>query len=398
MYTKRHKRRLVQNRTEKNMEVIKKFIKKCVDNRNDYSNVADTQSSTTQIQEKTDEVYLISNEIIDPIKNSNETLTSNFHTKILGCETIADKFTNDEWYDCIDEDIIMKDTEFEYRYSDCEDSGYSDCESSDVCEADDPSSSVNYKFNVTNTLSDNNSKSENIGNVSDQLKTLLPEWVIDNNITQTAFTDLLHRLRRDVPSLKLPLDSRTLLKTPEHTEIYKINGGEYCHFGLSSCLEKIALDRRLLKIEQKTIDLLINVDGAPMGKSTAKTLWPILCSDKLGKNVYIVGIFNGCSKPEDSDEFLKFFIEEAKNFVNNGITILKTHYNVIIDGIICDAPAKAYILGVKCHSGYSSCTKCEIVGQMKKCVCFPGGISTLREDAKFNEFAYSDEDKKKIIN
>ncbi|XP_058810388.1 LOW QUALITY PROTEIN: uncharacterized protein LOC131675428 [Phymastichus coffea] len=134
-----------------------------------------------------------------------------------------------------------------------------------------------------------------------------------------------------------------------------------------------------------------------MGKSTAKTLWPMLCSDKLGKNVYIVGIFNGCSKPEDSDEFLKFFIEEAKNFVNNGITILKTHYDVIIDGIICDAPAKAYILGVKCHSGYSSCTKCEIVGQMKKCVCFPGGISTLREDAKFNEFAYSDEDKKKII-
>lgn len=77
-----------------------------------------------------------------------------------------------------------------------------------------------------------------------------------------------------------------------------------------------------------------------------------------------------------------------------GITVFNRHYEVTVDGIICDAPAKAFILGVKCHSGYCSCTKCEIVGETDTCVCFPGEIATLRTDEKFNSFSYTDDEKK----
>ena len=36
---------------------------------------------------------------------------------------------------------------------------------------------------------------------------------------------------------------------------------------------------------------------------------------------------------------------------------------VRIDAIICDAPARALVKQIKCHSGYSSCERCTAVGE-----------------------------------
>ena len=64
-------------------------------------------------------------------------------------------------------------------------------------------------------------------------------------------------------------------------------------------------------------------------------------------------------------------------------------YDVVVHTLVCDAPAKSYIMGVKYHSGYSSCTKCEIERVMLRCVlCFPGEIATLRSDEKFKNYTY----------
>lgn len=97
-------------------------------------------------------------------------------------------------------------------------------------------------------------------------------------------------------------------------------------------------------------------------------------------------MYCGRSKPEDADEFLTPFIQETKFYVNNGIHVADSQYNVLIDGFILDAPAKAYILGVKCHSGYYSCTKCEIKGIYRDCVCFPGEVQALRTDDQFEAY------------
>lgn len=49
--------------------------------------------------------------------------------------------------------------------------------------------------------------------------------------------------------------------------------------------------------------------------------------------------------------------------------VLKT---VILDAIICDSPAKAFVLKIKGHSGFFSCTRCETPGIYKKNkLCFP---------------------------
>ena len=40
--------------------------------------------------------------------------------------------------------------------------------------------------------------------------------------------------------------------------------------------------------------------------------------------------------------------------------------------ICCDAPAKAFLMKVKSHSGFSSCTRCTIEGEYQQSrVCFP---------------------------
>lgn len=79
-------------------------------------------------------------------------------------------------------------------------------------------------------------------------------------------------------------------------------------------------------------------------------------------------------------------MEDAIFFINNGFCTTVIKYNILVDALIFDAPAKAYILGVKCHSGYFSCTKCEIKGMYCECVCFPGEVGILRTDDEFKAF------------
>lgn len=56
------------------------------------------------------------------------------------------------------------------------------------------------------------------------------------------------------------------------------------------------------------------------------------------------------------------FVDEAVDLTSNGIIINDQQIPVSIKGFVCDAPAKAFILGVKNHNGYSSCTRCKQAG------------------------------------
>jgi hypothetical protein len=57
---------------------------------------------------------------------------------------------------------------------------------------------------------------------------------------------------------------------------------------------------------------------------------------------------------------------------NDGITIDGTIKKVEIDGFSLDAPAKSFILKIKGHSGFDSCTRCTIEEEyLKNRTCFP---------------------------
>ncbi|KAF0748543.1 Uncharacterized protein FWK35_00025903 [Aphis craccivora] len=144
--------------------------------------------------------------------------------------------------------------------------------------------------------------------------------------------------------------------------------GHYYHFGLEEGIIRHASSYNLSEIK-----LMIGIDGLPIAKSSNSQLWPILAYiENITKIVFPVGIYHGYSKPKNSNVFLDDFISETKNLIANGIVLNNCTIKVSISGFICDSPAKAFILQLKGHSRFSSCTRCIQVGEYyKNRVCYP---------------------------
>jgi len=88
--------------------------------------------------------------------------------------------------------------------------------------------------------------------------------------------------------------------------------------------------------------------------------------------VFPVGIYCGKVKTIDSNEFLKEFVDEAKELIDSGVYVNNKTYKVSIDVFCGDAPAKSFILKTKGHSGFFSCSRCEQEGQyLSNTICFP---------------------------
>lgn len=242
-----------------------------------------------------------------------------------------------------------------------------------------------------------------INEEGNNLQSDLCVWSIDNNITHSALSNLLVILKKHT-SHNLPSDARTLLKTKRNTaiDIMKIGNGFYWHYGIEKCIKSIASERLLMNTHQtsqeETIELLINIDGVPLSKSSNNSLWPILCSDTLVKKVFLVGAYQGNEKICDSNLFLTKFVEEITPIIKNKFHVNNKAFNVKVHALICDAPAKAFILCTKGHSGYHSCSKCMIKGKyIIGRTCFPFDLdknnciqhNSLRTDIEFRNNIYS---------
>lgn len=229
-----------------------------------------------------------------------------------------------------------------------------------------------------------NNNDDNTDTEKSDFKRFLASWAVKENIAQASLRSLLKGIKQytcvkchhDIPS-----DPRTLLRTPRSTNIRNCGSGEYYHFGLLKAIENSCSS---LSINLSNIKISINIDGLPLAKSSQQQLWPILGSVVQSKQVFIIGAYYGRQKPSNSQEFLKEFIEEAKLLCNDGIFINNKHIKCSIDSIICDTPAKSFILQIKGHTGYSSCTKCITEGDFRcNKVCFPEINASLRTDLDF---------------
>nr|CAI5838592.1 unnamed protein product [Callosobruchus analis] len=231
-------------------------------------------------------------------------------------------------------------------------------------------------FSDSSISSEGNSQTSHfLSNETDRKLNLNDEiqgWAITHQITQVALNDLLNILRK--LDNTLPCDSRSLLRTPRHVkkQLKAVNPGYYYHFGLQSSVSKL-LQKYNCSSELKEINVCINVDGLPVSKSTTNQFYPILCClFEYPRNVDIVGLYHGSEKPYDVNMFLKEFVAEAVELINNGFIYNNTNYIFKIKAIICDAPAKSFMLCIKGHTGFSSCTKCHITGDyVNNRVCFP---------------------------
>lgn len=226
----------------------------------------------------------------------------------------------------------------------------------------------NQNLNFTQTVINTSSASQNesISNpiinsstieIINSFRDDLSVWAVQCNVSNSTIDKLLKIMKKstNISTINLPLDSRTLLNTPcsNKLNVRSVIPGHYSHFGLKTGILRYASSNL------SEIKIAIGIDGLPLAKSSNTQLWPILAYIiGMPKTVFPLGIYHGNSRPKNSDDFLADFISESKELLSNGIVLNNILKKVTIDIFVCDAPAKAFILKIKGHSGFSSCTRC----------------------------------------
>lgn len=212
----------------------------------------------------------------------------------------------------------------------------------------------------------------------------LASWSTTHNITQQATNALLSMLKRNGHDF-LPNDSRTLLKTPRHTNLKEVKPGQYLHLGLKKNL--LIFYNSLPAHKPATLQILINIDGIPLTKSSSSQFWPIL-GKVLNYNdctPFIIGVYHGTHKPEDCNAFLADFVKEAIELSLGGLSTGTSNIPFKVCGLICDAPARSFVTGIKGHGGYFGCGKCTQEGEyLNGRMCFPEINCVLRSDQSFS--------------
>ena len=95
-------------------------------------------------------------------------------------------------------------------------------------------------------------------------------------------------------TLYIPKESRTLLKTDQNKTSSTLFNGEYAYFGVGNTIEKIVTTNNYT---DRKNNLMFNVDGLPLFKSSSLQLWPVLIRFSSFKPV-LVALYCGYKKPD----------------------------------------------------------------------------------------------------
>jgi len=238
-------------------------------------------------------------------------------------------------------------------------------------------------------LNSNISEPEDFENDCENFNLTIALWALRYRISHKALSELLKSLKK-FPSFStknLPKDARTLLNTPKSTSVQEMGDGAYYHFSIKSEVE-LLLQNYKENNTPKTLLLVVGIDGLPLTTNPPSQLWPILgyffnVKEKR-PNVFIIGAYFGKSKPSNSNSFLLQFVNEMNELFDTGVTYNNHHVKVILHALICDTPAKSFVLNTKGHTGKNSCVRCTITGEWsKKRVCFPVLDCPMRSHQSF---------------
>lgn len=223
------------------------------------------------------------------------------------------------------------------------------------------------------------------------------KWAITCNIRQNHLEKLLKILSRNSYPI-LPKCAKTFLFT--NTASYNIRimsdidgtASEFVYFGIEKWLRKYFVSNLHTSSD---ILLQFNIDGMALFHSSIKQFWPILCKIIYEPDVYrpfCVAIYSGDSKPADSQDFFKEFIQEINQLLSKEFIINETTFNIKIHRFVCDAPDfKKFLKSIIGHGRYGVCERCEIYGvnvsgKKKTCrkIVYPCDINCeSRTDASF---------------
>lgn len=107
---------------------------------------------------------------------------------------------------------------------------------------------------------------------SDRFVTNIITWVKECKPPGKSVNSLLQILRK-YTNAAFPKDRRTLLKTPTYTEVNLIDKGQYLNYGLEKAIIRLLMNCAQTDYSKnRNINLLINIDGAILGKCTEKSM------------------------------------------------------------------------------------------------------------------------------
>ncbi|XP_067203262.1 uncharacterized protein [Linepithema humile] len=217
------------------------------------------------------------------------------------------------------------------------------------------------------------------------LREFLRSWSIENNITHVAITKLLKGLKA-YGHEDLPTEARTLLQTPQTTSMINTASGTYYYHGLKRALEDHLKHTRSVNIENP-IRINLGIDGLPLAKSSKAQFWPLLgqiVHIDYREEPFVIGVYHGYCKPGKPDEIIDNFIEEYTEIEEEGFNYEGKNYEILINTVICDAPARAFMKCIKSHTGYYGCDKCEEEGEwINGRMLFLNKNAPLRTDETF---------------
>jgi len=215
--------------------------------------------------------------------------------------------------------------------------------------------SLSLTNRLTETVNNNTISNDKI-DICDELRT----WNVEFNVSHNCLNKLLIILRSN--GLDVPKDGRTLMNTPKKHNILPMEPGAYLHFNIKQIISSLLYKHEFDLIGINDLKLGVNVDGLPISKSSKSQFWPILVSicnvPVLTKYILPVGIYHGSKKPDSSEDFLNYFLKDILNLIQFGIQINYRWFNFKIGHIVCDAPAKSYLLNVKGFNAYFGCNTC----------------------------------------
>lgn len=198
----------------------------------------------------------------------------------------------------------------------------------------------------------------------------LAAWAVSCKVPHKTLRLLLEILKR-CENVDVPLDPRTLLKTPRNNKIVVLSFGKYQHYGIERGLQKILCNGNYSQIASSVLTISINIDDVPINRIQSVTVITG-CLDG-SQEVFLIGAFvpdrseskrlRMLKRKTDQDEFLIFVVDELISLFYEGFENLNKHYVVMLDFLCADAPAKAKALKLKGHTGFSSCSKCHVKGE-----------------------------------
>ena len=158
---------------------------------------------------------------------------------------------------------------------------------------------------------------------------------------------------------EVPIDPRTIMKRSRS----RPDSEEFHHFGLINGLSQNL--EKGISSKVSTIQIMINIDGIPLWKSSPISFWPILARvvNSNDKRPFPVSIHCGRGEPKCVVSYLEKFVDELLLLEREGLLFKRKHYIVKLLAVVCDTPARKFVKRTKGHCGEGSCDRCIQAGR-----------------------------------